>query len=132
MTCSWCFSTELNPQLIGQHTAFDPTKSATFKKVDGAQWNISYGDGSGAAGVVGRDTVTIGGVTVKDQAVELANQVSQSFVQDVNTDGLMGLAFSKLNTSKWTNSQMQCLLLTTDQSTTAPRRLLRKPSSPMS
>ncbi|EUC50714.1 hypothetical protein COCMIDRAFT_80999 [Bipolaris oryzae ATCC 44560] len=94
----WCFSTELDPQLIGQHTAFDPAKSATFKKVAGAQWKISYGDGSGAAGIVGMDTVTIGGVTVKNQAVELASQVSQSFVQDTNTDGLVGLAFSQLNT----------------------------------
>jgi hypothetical protein len=31
-----------------------------------------------------------------------------------------------------TNSQVQHLLLTTNQSTTAPRRLLRIPSSPMS
>ena len=97
---SWVFSTELDAKTIGQHTAFDPTKSTSFKKVNGAQWKISYGDGSGAAGVVGMDTVTIGGVTVQNQAVELATAVSQSFVQDTNTDGLVGLAFSKLNTSK--------------------------------
>jgi hypothetical protein len=94
----WCFSTGLDPQVIGQHTAFDPTKSTSFKKVNGAQWKISYGDGSGAAGVVGTDTVTIGGVTVENQAVELATAVSQSFVEDTNTDGLVGLAFSNLNT----------------------------------
>lgn len=49
-------------------------------------------------GTVGTDTVTIGGVKVENQTVELATTVSQSFVEDVNTDGLVGLAFSKLNT----------------------------------
>lgn len=92
------FSTDLPPQAIGQHSAFDATKSATFKKTQGARWKISYGDGSGALGIVGTDTVTIGGIKVQDQTVELATAVSQAFVDDINTDGLVGLAFSKLNT----------------------------------
>lgn len=92
------FSTDLDAASIGQHAAFDPSKSPTFKKTLGAAWRISYGDGSGAAGTVGTDVVTIGGVRVENQTVELANRVSQSFVQDANTDGLVGLAFSKLNT----------------------------------
>ncbi|KAH6614256.1 aspartic peptidase domain-containing protein [Boeremia exigua] len=94
----WMFSTELPAASIGAHSAFDASKSTTFKKTDGAQWKITYGDGSGAAGTVGTDVVTIGGVKVEGQTVELANQVSQSFVQDTNTDGLVGLAFSNLNT----------------------------------
>jgi hypothetical protein len=97
---SWVFSTALDKADIGQHSAFDPTKSATFKVMQGAQFKISYGDGSGAAGTVGTDTVTIGGVSVQNQAVETATDVSQSFIQDTNTDGLVGLAFSQLNTSK--------------------------------
>ncbi|CAI6275728.1 unnamed protein product [Periconia digitata] len=94
----WVFSTDLPAQSIGQHSAFDASKSTTFKKMTGAQFKISYGDGSGAAGTVGMDKVTIGGVSVDNQAVELASAVSQSFVEDTNTDGLVGLAFSKLNT----------------------------------
>ncbi|KAJ4301673.1 hypothetical protein N0V90_003766 [Kalmusia sp. IMI 367209] len=94
----WVFSTDLPAQAIGGHSAFDKTKSANFKAIQGAQFSISYGDGSGAAGTVGTDTVTIGGVTVQNQAVELANAVSRSFIQDTNTDGLVGLAFSTLNT----------------------------------
>lgn len=108
------FSTGLNKASIGQHAAFDPTKSTTFKKIDGAQFKISYGDGSGASGVVGTDDVTIGGVTAKAQTVELATAVSQSFVQDVNTDGLVGFGFSGLNTGKSCGSQLQHLVLTVD------------------
>ncbi|KAF2204649.1 acid protease [Delitschia confertaspora ATCC 74209] len=94
----WVFSTQLSQNAIGGHTAFDPAKSTTFKQIEGAQFSISYGDGSGAAGLVGTDTVDIGGTVVENQAVEIATQVSRSFVQDTNTDGLVGLAFSKLNT----------------------------------
>ncbi|KAF2829365.1 aspergillopepsin A precursor [Ophiobolus disseminans] len=94
----WMFSTDLPAQSIAQHTAFDASKSTTFKKTEGSQWKITYGDGSGAAGTVGTDTVTIGGVKVEGQTVELATAVSRSFIEDTNTDGLVGLAFSNLNT----------------------------------
>lgn len=68
--------------------------------MQGATWSISYGDGSGAAGTVGTDTVNIGGATATKQAVELATAVSQSFVEDTANDGLVGLAMSSLNTVK--------------------------------
>ncbi|KAF2734982.1 acid protease [Polyplosphaeria fusca] len=94
----WVFSTQLPDQATQGHSAFDAEKSKSFKLMDGAQFSISYGDGSGAAGIVGTDKVDIGGVSVDNQAVELATAVSASFVQDTNTDGLVGLAFSQLNT----------------------------------
>lgn len=122
----WMFSTDLDAASIGQHSAFDASKSTTFKKVDGAAWKISYGDGSGAAGTVGTDTVTIGGVTVENQTVELANKVSQSFVQDTNTDGLVGLAFSKLNTGM----SYPCIPSGKTSSTNAPRSQRRHQAHP--
>ncbi|KAG0646312.1 aspergillopepsin A aspartic endopeptidase [Hyphodiscus hymeniophilus] len=96
----WVFNTELAAGSQAGHSNFNPETSTTFQLLQGASFEISYGDGSGAAGNVGTDTVNIGGATVTNQAVELATAVSSSFVQDTQSNGLVGLAFSKLNTIK--------------------------------
>jgi hypothetical protein len=64
-----------------QQVAFDATKSSTFKKVSGATWKISYGDGSNASGDVGTDVIDLGGLKVQGQAIELAKQLSQQFAE---------------------------------------------------
>jgi aspergillopepsin I len=46
------------------------------------------------------DDVDVGGVIVKGQAVEAAKKISGQFQQDANNDGLLGLAFSSINTGK--------------------------------
>lgn len=96
----WVFNTQLPAAQQQSHTIYDPTKSQTFKQLNGATFSISYGDGSTAQGDVGTDTVDIGGATVQNQAVELATKVSGSFLQDAHSNGLVGLAFSQLNTVK--------------------------------
>ena len=97
MLNSWVFSTYLSSSETGEHSAYNPSKSSTYSELSGATFNISYGDGSGADGIVGFDTVDIGGVTVEKQAIELATTVSSEFVDDADSDGLVGLAFSALN-----------------------------------
>jgi Eukaryotic aspartyl protease len=94
----WVFNTQLSSQSQSGHTIFDPTKSSTFQSLDGATFNITYGDGSFAEGPVGLDTVDIGGATVTQQAIGLPTLVADSFVSDMSSNGLVGLAFSKLNT----------------------------------
>jgi hypothetical protein len=79
------------------HSVFSSASSSTYKSISGCTWDISYADGSGASGVCGTDTVTIGETTVTKQVVELANKVSSTFVSD-EADGLVGLAFSNINT----------------------------------
>lgn len=71
--------------------------------MSGATWSIQYGDGSGAAGVVYADKVVVGSVTATSQAVEAATSVSSSFTDSTNSDGLMGLAFSNINTVRPTS-----------------------------
>ncbi|MCJ1328644.1 hypothetical protein MMC10_005321 [Thelotrema lepadinum] len=97
----WVFSTSLPANQQTGHTNFDPTKSQTFKQLQGNSFAITFGDGSNATGnIVGTDTVNIGGATATNQAVELASAVSGSFVTDTQSNGLVGLAFSKINTVK--------------------------------
>lgn len=96
----WVFNTQLDSQSQAGHTIFDPTKSSTFQTLNGATFNITYGDGSFSEGTVGLDTVNIGGATVTQQAIGLPTVVANSFVSDVSSNGLVGLAFSALNTIK--------------------------------
>ncbi|KAL8687118.1 MAG: hypothetical protein Q9224_005248 [Gallowayella concinna] len=93
----WVFSPKLSK--TSGHSVFDPTKSSTFKKTPGSTWQITYGDGSSASGSVGTDNVTIGGLTVEGQSVELAEKLSSQFSSGVG-DGLLGLAFGSINTVK--------------------------------
>ncbi|KAJ4295571.1 hypothetical protein N0V90_007584 [Kalmusia sp. IMI 367209] len=99
----WVWSTELPKNILSQanaqnqQVAFDPAKSSSFKKLSGETWKIQYGDSSSASGDVGTDTIDLGGLKVENQAVELAKELSQQFAQG-NGSGLLGLAFSSINT----------------------------------
>jgi len=96
----WVWSTELSKSIQSKgsgHSIFNSSKSSTFKTMSGSSWKISYGDGSSASGTVGTDNVTIGGLTIKNQAIELANKMSTEFQQGTG-DGLLGLAWPPINT----------------------------------
>lgn len=98
----WVWSTELSKSIQTQgekagHTIFNPSKSSTWKKSSGSTWQISYGDSSSASGDVGTDNVEIGGLTIKNQAVEIAKTLSAQFVSGPG-DGLLGLAWGSINT----------------------------------
>lgn len=92
----WVFSTLMPSSEQSGHAVYNPSTSG--KKLNGYTWNITYGDGSGASGTVYADKVVVGGVTATTQAVEAATSVSSQFTQDTDNDGLLGLAFSSINT----------------------------------
>ncbi|KAG8753205.1 Type I transmembrane sorting receptor [Ceratobasidium sp. 428] len=77
------------------HKTFDVSKSSTVKPQSG-NFSISYGDGSTSSGPIFADTVTVAGLTVKDQFLSAVTAESDSFAQDPS-DGLMGLAFSSIS-----------------------------------
>lgn len=92
----WVFSTLMPSAESSGHTTYDPTKSGSL--MSGQSWSIGYGDGSSASGTVYGDKVIVGSVTATTQAVEAATSASNSFVSDTANDGLLGLAFSNINT----------------------------------
>ncbi|KAI0190507.1 secreted aspartic proteinase precursor [Xylaria flabelliformis] len=94
----WVFSTDTASSSVNGQTEYKPSSSSSSKKVSGATWSISYGDGSTSSGIVYHDVVNVGGVSFATQGVESAQKVSDQFAQDSDSDGLLGLAFSTLNT----------------------------------
>jgi Eukaryotic aspartyl protease len=85
---TWVWSTKLPQNVISQgkkngNEVFDPTKSSTFKNMPGSTWKIQYGDQSTASGTVGTDVLKVGDITIKSQAIELADQLSDQFQTSV-------------------------------------------------
>ncbi|KAI0941195.1 hypothetical protein AcV7_002831 [Taiwanofungus camphoratus] len=95
----WVWSMELaNISKYRQaHHIYNPHNSSTAHRSNGT-WEISYGDGSSASGDVFTDNVTVAGITIPNQAVEVARHLSSAFLQDGGNDGLLGLAWPSLNT----------------------------------
>ncbi|KAF3011841.1 hypothetical protein G7054_g9226 [Neopestalotiopsis clavispora] len=94
----WVFSSETQSSDVSGQSIYTPDDSSTSTELSGETWDISYGDGSTSSGTVYTDVVEVGGVSFDAQAVEIAETVSDSFTEDQNNDGLLGLAFSTLNT----------------------------------
>jgi hypothetical protein len=80
-----------------KHNIFDHKASSTFKMIPKATWRIKYGDGSTASGIVGTDRVDLGGLVIREQAVQLSKILSPQFSSGVG-DGLLGLGYGSINT----------------------------------
>lgn len=91
----WVYS---NLQPAAQQSGHDIYTTNSAKLKSGYSWSITYGDNSSASGLVYADKVQVGSVTATSQAVEAATSVSSAFIADTANDGLLGLAFSSINT----------------------------------
>ncbi len=76
---------------------FDPSSSSTYSS-DGERLVIRYGTGN-MSGTVGYDTITLGGLTVKEQGFGVANQLSHDFYHS-KFDGIFGLAYKTISSDK--------------------------------
>ncbi|KAI9798481.1 MAG: hypothetical protein M1833_004747 [Piccolia ochrophora] len=94
----WVYNSRLPSDVQEGHIVYNPDiEGTTFKQIEGASFAITYGDASMASGIVGTEKVNIGGAVVEDQAVQLATAVTGFFVDEKDTDGILGLAFTASN-----------------------------------
>ncbi|KAF9540622.1 hypothetical protein EC957_003964 [Mortierella hygrophila] len=89
----WFPSSTCTTAACKKHVRFNSASSSTFQK-DGRKWNIGYGDGSTASGILGSDIVSVGGIKVR-QTIGLATSESSSFGSSPE-DGLFGLGFNTI------------------------------------
>ena len=75
------------------HTRYNASASSTYRK-DGRLWDITYGDGSEANGILASDMVNVGGIQVR-QTIGLATNESVDF-ETSPEDGLFGLGFRSI------------------------------------
>ncbi|PHH66144.1 hypothetical protein CDD81_207 [Ophiocordyceps australis] len=101
----WTFSTDTNGASVNGQTLYKPKDSSTSKLQKNESWQIMYGDGAGASGIVYKDRVSIGNTSVESQAVESAVQVSMSLTADQFSSGILGLANSAANTVRPTHEK---------------------------
>ncbi|KAI0352025.1 protease [Trametes cingulata] len=101
----WVPSINCTSSYCSQKDKYDPAASSSDSPKNGS-FSIQYGDGSQVSGPVYTETVSVAGVTVKNQYFSPVNTISPSFGSQVD-DGLLGLAYpaiSNLHQSPFFNS----------------------------
>ncbi|KAH7146401.1 aspartic peptidase domain-containing protein [Dactylonectria macrodidyma] len=73
---------------------YKPDASNTSHRVDDAEWEVRYMDGSHAKGIVYLDTIRMGGFEIVDAAIQSAQSIAARFERETELSGIMGFAKS--------------------------------------
>lgn len=73
------------------HTYYSPANSSTSKALSSYGFNISYGGGDTTTGDLYTDVVKFAGIEFPTQPIEVAKEVPSFFLNDVNSDGYLGI-----------------------------------------
>ncbi|PHH70495.1 hypothetical protein CDD80_5960 [Ophiocordyceps camponoti-rufipedis] len=71
---------------------YNPNASSTARHIDKAMWNIRYADDSNAIGIVYRDTLRLGSLSIPNATIQSASTMSSTFERETGFSGIMGLA----------------------------------------
>lgn len=88
-----CVDVETKKKEPESYCDFGPpyTVEKSFTTIKNEEFNIGYGDGEFLQGIMGTETVTLAGITVKNQTIALANYAGWD--GDNTTSGLTGFAY---------------------------------------
>lgn len=99
----WAFGVDAEGSIDEDQDRWNASASTTAELVEDGSWDIHYGDGSGASGEIYTDVVSVAGIKVSDQGVEVATEVSaQSSGGDIlgkPVSGIVGFGFDSGNTA---------------------------------
>lgn len=104
----WVNSEKCMSEGCRAHHRFDQSKSSTFKSLDMAM-SVKFGSGR-IYGVLGKDTVAIGPIRVKQQTFGLIEREEGSIFMSGNFDGILGLSFPALSAAKGHNPLMDSIM----------------------
>ncbi|XP_059180660.1 pepsin A-like [Centropristis striata] len=92
----WVPSVYCTSAACENHNEYDPAMSSTYRQ-NGQSLTIRYGTGS-MTGILGYDTVTVGGLAVRNQIFGLS-KTEADYMEFMRTDGILGLAYPSLAAS---------------------------------